>query len=63
MQRPEHSTLLTYLHVLLLHGLKVRGVLGQVPVGCAQVVDVSAPCLHAGGVLSQAGQLARGQGR
>lgn len=57
------APLLTHLHVLLLHGLEVGGVLGQVPVGGTQVVDVPAARLHARAVLRQAGELPRGQRR
>lgn len=51
------TTLLTHLHILFLHGLEVWRVLGQVPVGCTQVVDIPRPSLHSAGVVWQAGQL------
>lgn len=46
------------LHVFLLHGLVVRGVLCEMSVGGTQVVDVACASLHAGGVLHQIGLLA-----
>ena len=52
-----------HLHVLLLHGLVVGRVLGQVAVGGTQVVDVARAGDHAGGVLHQVGLLAGRQRR
>lgn len=54
---------LTHLHVFLLHGLVVGRVLSQVPVGGAEVVDVTSAGLHAAGVVHETGQLPGGQGR
>lgn len=48
----------SHLHVFLLHGLKIRRVLGQMSVGGTQVVDVACASLHAGSILHQVGLLA-----
>ena len=54
-----HHEGVSHLHVFLFHGLVVRGVLCQMAVGGTEVVDVACSGLHAGGVLHQAGLLAR----